>query len=453
MQGNVGASADQISWAITIYSAGFLCSLPLSPWLARRYGHRNHLLLSIALYALAALGCFLSHELWVLLSSRAIMGFGGGGLLVRSLITIYQLVQGPARAKYLLLFGTFTLGSKMLFPLLFGAVTDRITWNAAFLVIIPIASLSAALIYIFMPPDMHFEVETPRPDFVGIGFLVLGVVAFQVIASRGEQDNWFGALHLRAAFVIGVFALAVFVLRDSDLNNPNPLLNLRLISFQRTLSAGVGISIVLGAILGAGLYVLPQYLRTIQSYSSTQTGLFFFIDGLAGLVAFYLFMKLVPLVGPFYLCLAAFIFFIVGNFVLVHSLTGDTPSGRICIFLILHGISTAMLLPGIGMLILPQIDLQFISFGTAIYLFFRSLGTSLGVSVVVACLDIRQTLHSSRLLDTANRLNPDHQATERPASSKRARDEQLVTWCKSTIFRLGQYASASTGLHRCVLGA
>jgi len=65
-----------------------------------------------------------------------------------------------------------------------------------------------------------------------------------------------------------------------------------------------------------------------------------------------------------------------------------------------------MLIPGIGMLILPAIDLRFISFGAAIYLFFRSFGASIGVSAVLVLLDIRQTLHSSRLLDTANQLNP-----------------------------------------------
>jgi MFS transporter, DHA2 family, multidrug resistance protein len=65
-----------------------------------------------------------------------------------------------------------------------------------------------------------------------------------------------------------------------------------------------------------------------------------------------------------------------------------------------------MLIPGVGMLILPAIDLRFISFGAAIYLFFRSFGASIGVSAVLVLLDIRQTLHSSRLLDTANQLNP-----------------------------------------------
>jgi DHA2 family multidrug resistance protein len=406
MQGNVGATADQISWAITIYSTAFLCSLPLSPWLARRFGHRNHILLSIFVYALGAFGCFLSRELWLLLFSRAVMGIGGGGLLVRSLVTIYQLVQGKARLKLFLLYGVVLQSFRALMPLIFGAVTDWITWNAAFLIIIPIALSSAALIYIFMSGEMHFEAAPPRPDFAGIGFLVAGVTAFQVIASRGEQDDWFGSLHLRVAFVIGIFALSAFVFRDSNLNNPNPLLNLRLILTQRTLSAGLGIAIIVGAIFGAGLYVLPQYLRTIQTYSATQAGAFSFLDGLASLTGYYLMMKLLPRVGPFYLDLVALTLFIIANFALVHVLTTDTPGATICMFLILHGVSTAMLLPGIGMLILPQVDLQFISFGAAIYLFFRNLGTSLGVSGVVAWLDIRQTLHSSRLLDTANRLNP-----------------------------------------------
>jgi len=406
MQGNVGATADQISWAVTIYSTAFLCSLPLSPWLARRFGHRDHILLSIALHALGALGCFLSHELWMLLFSRVVMGIGGGGLLVRSLVTIYQLVQGKSRAKYFLLFATVLQSFRALMPLIFGLVTDWIAWNTAFLIVIPIGMASAALIYTFIPRGIDFEAEPPRPDFAGIGFLVAGVTAFQIIASRGEQDDWFGSFHLRAAFVIGVFALTAFTLRDIDLNNPNPFLNLRLIVTQRPLFAGLGIAVVFGAMLSGGLYVLPQYLRTIQTYNATQTGFFYFIDGLASLVGYYLMMKLSPHFGLVLSNFAALILFIIGNFGFVHVLTGDTPGATICIFLVLHGVSTGMLIPGVGMLILPAIDLRFISFGAAIYLFFRSFGASIGVSAVLVLLDIRQTLHSSRLLDTANQLNP-----------------------------------------------
>jgi DHA2 family multidrug resistance protein len=263
------------------------------------------------------------------------MGIGGGGLLVRSLVTIYQLVQGKSRGIYFLLFATVLQSFRALMPVIFGLVTDWITWNTAFLIVIPIGMASAILIYVFIPRGIDFEAEPPPPDFAGIGFLVAGVTAFQIIASRGEQDDWFGSLHLRAAFVIGVVALTAFTLRDIDLNNPNPFLNLRLIVTQRTLFAGLGIAVVFGAMLSGGLYVLPQYLRTIQTYNATQTGLFYFIDGPAGLVGYYLMIKLSPHFGLRFSNFAALLLFIIGNFWFVHMLTGDTPAAMIGMFLVL----------------------------------------------------------------------------------------------------------------------
>src|SRR5260370_21917912 len=157
--------------------------------------------------------------------------------------------------------------------------------------------------------------------------------------------------------------------------------------------------------LSGGLYVLRQYLRTIQTYNASQTGCFYFIDGLASLVGYYLMIKLSPHFGLLFSNFAPLSLFIIGNFGFVHLLTGDTPASTIGIFLVFHGVSTAMFIPGIGMLILPAIDLRFISFGAAMYLFFRSLGASIGVSAVLVLLYIRQTLHSSRLLDAANQIN------------------------------------------------
>ena len=87
MQGNVGASSDVISWVVTLYNVGFLCSLTLAAWMTRVIGTRLHLLLSIGLYSVGAIGCVLSaHNLELLLVSRLIMGFGGGAFLVRVVI-------------------------------------------------------------------------------------------------------------------------------------------------------------------------------------------------------------------------------------------------------------------------------------------------------------------------------------------------------------------------------
>src|ERR1700739_1574113 len=98
MQGNVGASSDEISWVIILYNVGYLCSLALAFWMTRVIGTRRHLLLSIAVYAAGAMGCVLSTgNLAQLLASRLIMGFGGGAFLVRVVILSGVLFPGKAR--------------------------------------------------------------------------------------------------------------------------------------------------------------------------------------------------------------------------------------------------------------------------------------------------------------------------------------------------------------------
>src|ERR1700692_3444327 len=98
MQGNVGASSDEISWVIILYNVGYLCSIAMASWMTRVIGTRRHLLLSMALYAVGSMGCVLSTgSLTQLLVSRLIMGFGGGAFLVRVVILSGVLFPGKSR--------------------------------------------------------------------------------------------------------------------------------------------------------------------------------------------------------------------------------------------------------------------------------------------------------------------------------------------------------------------
>src|SRR6202034_4207306 len=74
MQGNVGASSDEISWVIILYNVGYLCSIALAYWMTRVIGTKRHLLLSIGFYSVGSMGCVLSsHSLEGLLVARLIM--------------------------------------------------------------------------------------------------------------------------------------------------------------------------------------------------------------------------------------------------------------------------------------------------------------------------------------------------------------------------------------------
>src|ERR1700747_929431 len=132
MQGNVGASSDEISWVIILYNVGYLCSIALAAWMTRIIGIRRHLLLSIAVYAVGAMGCVLSSgSLAQLLASRLIMGFGGGAFLVRAVILAGLMFPGKARIAAVTRLYLVLAAFEVPYPVVMGWVTDTFHWNYA----------------------------------------------------------------------------------------------------------------------------------------------------------------------------------------------------------------------------------------------------------------------------------------------------------------------------------
>ena len=406
MKGNVAASQDQISWVIIVYSAAFFSVLPLTDWFARRLSHRKYIVASLLLYATGAFGCFLSHSLWELLVARAIMGLGGGAFLVRGLITLYRFYDPQHRRMALLTFALFVTSSRALMPVLFGIVTDLGTWNLAFLVLVPLALIAAAFLYASLPRGIEFDAGPPSVDSFGTACLVTGLIAFQVVMSRGEQDMWFQSGLISFMAIICILSLAVFVWWDTHPANSNPLLNLRVLLADSALATGIGVAAILGALLAAGLYLLPLFLRQIQGYSATQTSWFFCVDGFSTLLGIIAAVKLMQRLTPRGVVLAGLSANVAANALFVFTLAPDTPALNLCAILVLHGISLGMLLPGVTNVLVGHAHFRYIAFAMTIYYTFRQLGGAIGVAATVALLDIRETLHSGRLLDTANRLNP-----------------------------------------------
>src|ERR1700751_3975189 len=134
MQGNVGASSDEISWVIILYNVGYLCSIALAAWMTRVIGARRHLLLSIALYAVGSMGCVTAHSLHWLLVSRLIMGFGGGSFLVRGAIVSGILCPGIEKLGTVTRLALLISFFEVLYPVSTGWITLQVRWNYGFLI-------------------------------------------------------------------------------------------------------------------------------------------------------------------------------------------------------------------------------------------------------------------------------------------------------------------------------
>ena len=274
LQGNVAGSSDDVSWVIILYNLGFLCSLAISYWMTRVLGARRHLLYSIALYAAGALGCFLSpHSLKFLLVSRTVMGFGGGAFLVRTVVLVRLMFPGKASAFALSWFYFELYVFAVIYPAAMGWISDSLRWNYAFLLDFPFLAIGTFLIWKYLPRGfLYLRSEKSYVDIWGAGLLIAALGAMQIALSRGERDLWFDSPFIVSFLVVAVICFATFLWWDWRADNPAPVLHLRTIWRQASLRASLVIVTVVGGMLGAGLYVLPQYLREVQDYSAAQTG-------------------------------------------------------------------------------------------------------------------------------------------------------------------------------------
>src|ERR1700727_804036 len=225
MQGNVGASSDEISWVIILYNVGYLCSIAMAFWMTRVIGARRHLLLSIAIYAVGALGCVLSTgSLGQLLASRLIMGFGGGAFLVRVVILAGVLFPGKARLAAVTRLYLVLAAFEVPYPTVMGWVTDTFHWNYAFLVDFPFLAIGAFLIWKLVPPGFLREHrKETKVDIWGALLLIASLACMETATSRGERDLWFQSSWITLALLAAAVLFIAFLWWDYRPQTPSPV--------------------------------------------------------------------------------------------------------------------------------------------------------------------------------------------------------------------------------------
>jgi MFS transporter, DHA2 family, multidrug resistance protein len=402
-----------------------LCSLAMSYWMLRILGARRHLLLSIALYATGAIGCFSSaHSLTSLLISRVIMGFGGGAFVVRTLILARLMFLGKTRIFALSLLYLELYSSAIFYPTAMGWISDTLRWNYAFLLDFPFLAMGAYLIWKYAPRGhLYLPSEKAYIDAWGAGLLIIALGSMQIALSRGERDLWFQSPFIVCFLLVAVVGFAGFLWWDWRPENPAPVLNLRTIWRQSSLRASAVIVAIVGAMLGAGLFVLPQYLRTVQDYSATQTGGFIsaYTAGLGIGLMISLHYVMPRLGGRRTVALGAVMMCAVCiNFIYIW--TPTTPTWLLALSTFLQGMSLGPLLLGASTVATGEVAFSDLNEVSTSYFFLRQLGNTFGVTAATVMFDHRQTLHSSRLVDVANRLDPTLQSTLSQYSSLIARD-------------------------------
>jgi len=407
MAGNLGATNQEIGWVATGYILSNVVVLPMTAFLASRFGRKNYLAFSICIFIGASFFCGTSHSLLELVFWRIIQGAGGAALLSTAQATIRQIFpreqQGLVQAIFLLgIIVAPTLG-----PTLGGWITDNYTWNWCFFINVPIGIGSFFLVTSFLhdPPTPR---NTARVDWYGIGLLAVGLACLQYVLEEGQQNDWFqDATITRLAIVSGV-TLAAMLWWELSPRNKAPVVDFRVLK-NRQLSASICLFIALGFGLYGGVYLFPLFTQTILNFTPTETGLALLPGGLATAVSALICGRLLngpkALIDPRILIYIGMGVFILSMWSLGH-MTVFSGEDDTRFALLIRGFGLGCLFTPLNQIAYGSIDPRIAQQASGLLNLSRQLGGSFGIAALGFFLNSHEAFHRNNLVQYLYNGNP-----------------------------------------------
>jgi DHA2 family multidrug resistance protein len=294
--GGLSATVDDGEWVITSYLAANAIILPITGWLSAHLGRRNYFLLSIAVFTLASAACGMATSLGQLIVFRVVQGLAGGGLQPSSQGVLLDAFPQEKQGIAMTLFGFATLLSPVVGPTLGGWITDSYSWRWVFFINVPVGLVAFAACYALLRDPDYLTKEREelkkRPlrfDSVGLSLLVIVMVSWEVMLSKGQEWDWLSDPFWRVQTLATFCTVGLIALIWWELRHPSPVVNFRPMR-ERNFSACCLIIFCIYMALYAASTSLPGLLQSLFGYDALNAGLVMSPAGFFAVVA-------MPIVG------------------------------------------------------------------------------------------------------------------------------------------------------------
>ncbi|MEO8813113.1 MAG: DHA2 family efflux MFS transporter permease subunit [Caulobacteraceae bacterium] len=378
IQGSVSASPDQVTWVLTSYLIATAVMTPLSGWLSVRIGRKTLFMISIAGFTLASMLCGIASSLGEIVAFRLLQGLFGASLVPLSQATVFDLFPPRQVGQVMAMWGAAVILGPIFGPILGGWLTDNFTWRWVFYINLPIGILALTGVFLFMSPGGAGKAR--KFDFLGFGALTVFVCAFQLVVDRGPTLDWFSSGEIWSETIVAAIALWVFLAQTVTAKHP---FFDRALARDRNFVSCTIFGFFVGVLLFSTMALLPPMMQELMGYSAYQSGLATMPRGLGSFAAMLIVGRLIGRVDTRLilfvgLALSTFALWQMSHFDLSMTVEPIVVSG------IIQGL-------GVGLLFVPLSTLAFATLspaqrpeGTGIYTLVRSLGASVGISIMEA---------------------------------------------------------------------
>jgi DHA2 family multidrug resistance protein len=406
MQGSLSASLDQISWVLTSYIvASAIMTAPVG-WLSDRFGRKKLFIVCAAGFTVASLFCAISQNIEQMVLFRLSQGAFGAGLVPLSQAVMLDAYPAEKRGQAMAIWGMGVMLGPIMGPTLGGWLTDQYNWHWVFLVNLPVGIITVIGLMFFM--DETKAQTHLRFDWLGFAALAIGIGALQVMLDRGEDQGWFGSTEIWLETIVAVAGFYYFLAHSLTTNEPFVRFEL---FRDRNFIGGCVFMVVIGVVLFGVMALMTPFLQNLLGYPILTAGLLLGARGIGTFIAMMLVGRLLKFVEARNL-IGVGLLLTAGTLYQMSGFTLDTPSQMIVVTSVIQG-------TGIGFVFVPVSTVAFASLaphlrtgGTAMLTLVRNIGSSVGISMVIAELTNKTIVMHANLVEHITPFNTALQAPD-----------------------------------------
>ncbi len=402
MQGSLSVTQDKIAWVLTSYIMATAIAMPLTGWIAGRIGRKRLLIISVSGFTLASMACGASYTLEEMIVFRVLQGIFGASLVPISQSLLLDTFPVQKHARAMGIWGVGVMVAPILGPTAGGWLTEYYSWRWVFYINVPFGILSL-LGVIALAKESVLDKERPF-DLFGFMLLSIAIVSLQLMLDRGHSKYWFESPEIVIELMLAILALYLFVVHM--FTHKSCYIDPRLFR-DRNFSLGLVFIFLLGVIMLATMALFPPYLQTLLGYPVFDAGLILAPRGMGTMIA----MLLCSWIMEREVMSARFVI-VIGLLLIVATMWGMTG---FTVNVTQSTISWTGLVQGfgLGLIFVPLSTLAFATLdpllrteAASVFGLVRTIGSSLGISLVVSELASNSQIEHALLTEHITEFNP-----------------------------------------------
>jgi EmrB/QacA subfamily drug resistance transporter len=379
---DIGGDQAAFTWVVTATLLTTAISTPVWGKLADLFNRKLLIQLALVIFVLATAAAGFAQDPGTMIAFRAVQGIGAGGLAALSQIIMADIISPRERGRYMGLFGAVMALGTIGGPLLGGFITDAIGWRWNFYVAIPFAIAALVILQLTLNIPRGAK-KKAHIDYFGIVLLAASVSLLLVwITNAGVAYEWWS---LETILMAGGALVAAILFVIVEFRSREPLVPLSMFR-NRTYTLSVIASISTGVAMFGTSVFLSQYMQMARGATPTESGLLT-LPMIAGLlIASIVIGQLISRFGKWKIYLVVGSVLLIAGAFLLSTLHYDTNYVLVSLYMFLLGFGVGMTMQNLVLIVQNTAKPEEMGVASSGVTFFRSLGGTIGVSVMGAAL-------------------------------------------------------------------